>query len=142
VWTCSNKVHALDLKNNTWQQIGDLNMARDNHSSCSVGEMIFVVCGDQDLAKLNSIEMLDYGYNKESTWQLIKIEGLTPRISPLVSALTDVSILIMGGFDGREHLSDAFIYDFCGQNIRQVIKQGSLKFMCQSNTIKTANGEV
>ena len=111
-WGCSNKTHVLDLKQKRWFHIANLNHAREHHSSFCIEDYVFVICGDQDFSKLNSIEMLDYRYSSMRVWELIVLDTVTPRYCPVACPLTENRILIMGGYDGQNYLKDAHVIEF------------------------------
>ena len=55
----SAKVHTLDTTRWEWEQLPDLNIARYNHSSTSLGEAAYVACGvSKNDGFLNSVERL------------------------------------------------------------------------------------
>lgn len=108
----SDEVHSLDLKNKKWRRVARLNIARDNHSSCTIGDLIFAICGEYNCTQLNSVEMLDYSKPAKSrAWVLIEIEAMIGRTNPAVCPVSDIEILIMGGHDGLEMLSDAWLFN-------------------------------
>ena len=59
------------IKNNKWRKEPDLAKLRSNHSSCSLGERVFVLFGDN--IDSNSIESLRVDSGQQ--WEVIK-EGL------------------------------------------------------------------
>ena len=85
--TASAKTFGLIVKEEKWERksLPDLNVARFNHSSCSVTseDQVYVACGEGDGGeKLASVEMFRLG---AEAWVLIDLPGLTPRVSPILS---------------------------------------------------------
>ena len=91
----------------------NLQKARYNHSCLAMKGKIYLVAGhdgNEDL--LSSIERLNVSGNA-SQWELIVLDQLSARITPMASALNDNQFLIAGGFDYRygRDFKDAFITD-------------------------------
>ena len=129
----------IDLNNNKWFRTSDLNQGRENHSSCCIGELIFVICGEESFKKLNSIEKLDFGYSSSRTWEKIELEQLTPRYCLVVCAISDKEILIMGGHDGESYLNDVHVYQHKTKTIEKK-SPSPLAFMSRGNVVKLQEG--
>ena len=86
-----------------------LNTPRMRHSSCVVGDSIFVVAGQTSgYKRLSSIEMLSmrlkgdlsFAFLRKS-WSQTNLNLLTPRRNPFVSAIGHNSLLIYGGYESE-----------------------------------------
>ena len=54
-----NAVERYDSMRDTWERFPSLNMARSMHSSCTIGNMLYVIGGrDSGSQEINSIEKL------------------------------------------------------------------------------------
>ena len=57
--TVSNKVHVYELKTEKWFRGPDMNIRRIYHSSCALGNSIYVICGTNNEGEsINTIESL------------------------------------------------------------------------------------
>ena len=100
----SEKVYALDTTRLKWEQLPDLNIARSNHSSTSLGDATYVACGYDDSGWLNSVERLRMGLSggeKSQCWSLIDIDQLTPRWDAVFSRIGRDELCILGGCASR-----------------------------------------
>ena len=69
----STDVYAFDLRNGTWitEKLPSLNLGRDLHDSCTLGDSIYVVHGSVDFMDPASIETLDMSKpESEQKWYL------------------------------------------------------------------------
>ena len=92
------EVSVFDLKIGTWKSLPCLNEARLFHSSCTIGQELYVFCGHDDGSRLlRSIEVLKLN-RPRALWQIInEIENLTERMAPLVCQVSQTDMLILGG---------------------------------------------
>ena len=108
-----NKVQRIDIELNIVEDLPDLNLARQKHASCSLGDAVYVFCGQADIqmdwlintGPVNSIEQLK-GADRPSDellgrlvkWTVIDLgEKFLPRIHPAVSRISANRIVIFGG---------------------------------------------
>ena len=80
-----------------------MNVARRNHSSCELGDSIYVFCGIIDKCRIiNTIEKIQVSleFKSERSWKLIQPDlSLFPARSDCLSiALNNKEILIFGGY--------------------------------------------
>lgn len=118
----------FDLKFNQWQEMSQLKFARQGHSSCYLGDYIYVCCGEGESGLLNSVERLrilqDHPSNQASQiWQLVPQQNFPSNFHPrqwlLTSPINDSEILIMGGHDGSWR-NDGFILNVETQKCEKV----------------------
>ena len=101
-----------------------MNIARQDHSGCALGDSLYVFGGACIIGRLNSIEkmvnvhaVISANSSKTSQWHLLNIaEANLPskRYHSIVTPLDRTRILILGGrFNAswREIKSDAFVVD-------------------------------
>jgi len=88
-------VIAFDTVTNSWQMPPQqMNQPRHSHSSCALGDRVYVFGGSDGHAKLDSVESFDV---KQNEWSLFSVEGFTSRIFPVVCPISPTEIVIMGG---------------------------------------------
>ena len=89
----------MDTTTWQWEKLPDLNIARMNHSSTSLGEATYVACGrGGDNGLLNSVERLSMDRTAESqAWTLIDTPQLTPREHTVFGQIYHDRLCIMGG---------------------------------------------
>ena len=87
-----------------WEILPELNVARYNHSSCTLGKTLYVLGGlDHDNEYVDSIEKLtnidEPELSKFSRWQLFQPNSFfyKPRIWPVFCALNKREMIILGG---------------------------------------------
>ena len=112
-------VERYDSIRDRWESLPELNYARMNHSSCTLGNTLYVIGGWDayfDYGARNSIEKLsnidvDIIYDSDTSefngfynhWQLIKpINSFRPRTCPAFCAWNKHEIIILGGVGGHE----------------------------------------
>ena len=68
----AQRCEMFNINMDSWWTVGDLNVPRHYHSSCSVGDgIVYVFCGIDDNEKyINSIEK--YDNDKPDSWVLIQ----------------------------------------------------------------------
>jgi len=71
----------------------------------------------------------------------VPTEVFTPRRNPLVTALNDSEIVIMGGTDGENCLSDVLVYDIDKKECQKVA-DGVFKFTSDNNQITLVGDKV
>ena len=81
-----------------------MNQARRNHSSCSLGDYIYVCCGEDNNDSFNSFERLNVvsflGGTQDTSWEPLQIEEnelLTPRSNCSMAAFGSNKIIVFGG---------------------------------------------
>ena len=95
-------MHALDTTSWKWEKLADLNIARCDHSSASLGEAAYVACGygGERIGYLNSVERLGMGVNdgeEVQAWTIINIHKLSVRKNPVFSQIGPDQLCILGG---------------------------------------------
>ena len=117
----------------------NLTLARYDHSSCTLGETLYVMGGDGQAS--NSIEKLDNitgpAPSAFSKWKLIQCaESFVPRSNAVFRAWNEREIVILGG-KGSNHnnLGDGWVFDTINDTMRQVLHPAanSLKFYSFDN---------
>ena len=68
-----------EICTDTWREAPSLNLARESHSSCTVGTRIYIVCGWSYQTDTDTIECLDVPAG--TGWELFRCanDALTPR---------------------------------------------------------------
>lgn len=94
----------------------DLQTPRRRHSSVAVDSYAFVFAGfDKNDEPINSIERLALGEGqgnaKDRQWKPFTIMGLTMRVYPLMVALDNSAILVVGGHKRKEYFPDGVVFD-------------------------------
>ena len=143
----SKLAFAFDLKTGKWHDdlLPMLNRPRENHSSCCLGDSLYAFCGSNESGYLRSIELLDLrqlklrrhsqndkcyvnssqsNRDKKSWTHLFELEALSPRRNAVLCQLSESSILIMGGYDATQLLSDAVIFDMETREAKIVVASG------------------
>ena len=102
-----DSVDIYDVHTDRWPTKAPcLNQARASHSSCALGNMLYVLCGRQKNRLLNSIECIDAQQlvTQSKTcpapqWTLIEIDptDFKPRVYELVAPLNSQELVILGG---------------------------------------------
>ena len=83
----------------------NLKKERYNHSSVSLGNYVYVICGkENDDIHLNSVEQLLFRTAEDGEilsmgpyWRLFTLKELTPRTLPLVCSVAPSTLVIYGG---------------------------------------------
>ena len=103
------------LQDDKWHNAPDLNVARSDNSSCSLGNYIYTFCGqDENYCNLRSIERLYaknlLASNYQVNWALFepKYDILTPRSGICVAVIDHRNIMLIGG---GAKLSDIYLFD-------------------------------
>ena len=106
-------VFLLDVKKKKWLQApspSQLTQPRIGHSSCATKTSAFVFGGQcSDRSYSNTFEQLSWSESERGEggialqlWTLTEIPGFIPRLEPLMFAISDYSVLILGGFNNKE----------------------------------------
>jgi len=109
-----------------------MNFGRSNHSSCCLGDNIYVFCGiGESNEPINSIEMLENAASEVLLGRLwVKINfsmrDFPPRWIPAVTAL-DNTIAVSGGFTTDEVgedgvMGDVILFDPINNNVDLKVK--------------------
>ena len=134
----------MDTTTWEWAALPDLNIARCNHSSTSLGDATYVACGysDENLY-LNSVERLEMGGSAESqAWSLIDMPQLTPRNYPVFSQIGPDQLCILGG-EGYRHgwyISDGVILNVKTQEVTVINPASEIEFECRSESFMEKQG--
>lgn len=137
---CLSSTERFDIENSYWEVLPPLSEARQGASACVHDGSVYVVCGlANDQVPLCSIEKLSEAFNpvgEIGQWERYDLTGtsLIPRWFPIVSALNQSEIAIMGGIgevDGETGvLSDVILFNVDSISTHQTVKnyQGLLAF--------------
>ena len=94
----SNKrqVSVFDLVKKQWSEAPPLNMDREHHASCIIGEKVYVIGG-----MLNPEFMESLRINQDRDWTSIRLPtGIqTKRIDAAVAVLNDNTVSVFGGLN-------------------------------------------
>ena len=98
-----DSVERYDCASDSWSLMPALNGNRHKHSSCALGNVIYVICGasgyNDELQ--NTIESLDTRLisSMAASWEIIEIahSELTPRAAVGVASLGKNKMVIFGG---------------------------------------------
>ena len=94
--------------------------SRMDHSSCSLGDYVYVIGGKDTSTYHDTIERANFGnYLNElcvnfGVWELLQpsqsyFERMSGRMHPLVAPLNDSEILILGGQNSLGFRDDGFV---------------------------------
>ena len=116
-----SSVDRFDIKHKKWEQMPQMNIARQGAGSCSFDGQVYVFCGaTNNYGILNSIEKLGSAGSTKSQiprWQLINVDEnlLMPRWNPAVCVLNSTEIVVMGGLANMDDevscLGDVVLYN-------------------------------
>ena len=114
-----DQAHSYNVTGTSIGELPKLNVARESHSSCVAGSHVYVFCGYNQAAILNSIEWLGVEHDQkgelssfDSQWGIQKVEDLRPRLAPVVSSLGQDSLLIYGGeVDTYSLIGNGLVWD-------------------------------
>ena len=91
-----------------------MNHGRHQHASCFLNNQAFVFCGysRSQTDGISTIESLDMNC-VQPTWQVIEIPDsiLKARCYPVVAAVSASQVVILGGYDASNYVSDAVMFD-------------------------------
>ena len=111
-----------------------MQLPRMKHECCTIGQTVYVFCGQAPKNKShseNSIESLElnfsryrglYSFASASEWQLLSLQNsMAPRRGLGVAQVSPTEIVMLGGLDasGRP-LKDFFIFDAQQMTVREV----------------------
>ena len=131
----TDSVLKFKLISNTFSEVCSLNVARLDHSSTSVGNIVAVFGGRTRSTYLDaSIEVLDVTCMPQPrTWQMVTSRAFTARMLPLVCPLNRSQIVISGGADDRHLLNDILVFDTTTNLVKKVAK-APFRFNCLNQT--------
>ena len=127
--SASTSLVIFDINSERWYQANDFKVARQHHSSCFLKTKLFLFGGcSDDMGRLSSIETMDVA-NNDQVWSIINdSRDFTKRTLPLVCAISETQIAIMGGWD-ISYYSDILIYDDQTKTTQKVMNT-SIGFDC------------
>ena len=77
--------------------------ARECHSSLVIRQQVFVFCGNDGRRNLNTVEIMDLCPRQgpmmtksDPVWEILT-PSIAPRQMPIVSAIDDALVMILGG---------------------------------------------
>ena len=125
----------------TWSMCSPMNGKRSNHSSCVLDKWIYVVCGQNQMGPINTIERLDArkivssgddGRSGNVKWEQIRIgqsqyDGddimLSPRFNVMVAPIGSNEIVILGGYScSGGYMGDGYILNIDCHVLEKVIQ--------------------
>ena len=113
-----------------------MNIDRNKHSSCALGNNIYVVCGYDNGKLLNSFERLDTRLIEAGVaeWHLISVsfDILTPRCEPALCALNSDKLIILGGYR-HGYCSDVVVFDERDMSCSVLVKRAPMEFWAFGN---------
>ena len=143
-----NSCVRYDVQKNQWEDMSFLNEGRMSHSSCFLGDKIYVFAGRNAQGLIDSIESLkitiDPTQQFTKNWKLIYEENeFEPREALLCAPLNESEIVIMGGYMNGENSSDIFIFNTVDRYIEPRDVKYVPKFRHYNNTcFKVAHNKV
>ena len=130
------------ITSDSWSDAPDLNVSRCCHSSCTLGDRVYVVGGFQYaiLRNLNSIEYINaedfLAHRDGSVWVQIEVDNSTlrPRNFCIFCPVSSREIVIMGGFnwDDERDLGDVLVFDTEDETFTRLAWDGG-RFKNQNN---------
>ena len=124
-----------------------MKQCRRDHSSCALGQSIFVFCGQVGIncEEDNSIEVL-YMNNPIKAWSLVEYENQNypSRNFPLVCPIGPKKIVIMGGWnlENRQRYDDVCIFDVKRNIMEKVINNYGIGFASYNPPVQVRPGLV
>ena len=122
-----NSVECYNIEKNEWVKAPSLNINRQMHSSCAIGNSVYVFCGiGYFKCSINSIEKLSNAtsVSTSSRWQVIfpNRDHLSPRVWPATCAINSQKILLLGGEvqSSKSKSNDAVIFDVRTETTQKV----------------------
>ena len=138
----TDECFAYLVEENTWIELPNLVMARESHSSCVLGNKVFVFGGHESRGILNAIEVLEQSCIDPAEvlmpWQLINTNfGIAPRMNALFCPIYERTLLVSGGFDSETYYSDCYYLDTETLQLTQMIEQNDENkgFSCLNATL-------
>ena len=115
-------------------------MARHSHSSCVLGNNLYVFGGKVGGGSTNSIEWCNVENDNEGFTMLV-LAMISPRCFAGMSILNDEELVIMGGAPGleREPLNDVWVFNKDKNSYAMAVKQSEGPgFMFKNNQLQTS----
>ena len=118
-----------------FSEIVAMNKPREDHSSSTLGNSVFVFGGLNTNGPMNSIERLKIAPDSIVTapkWDTIALDpGFAPRANPAVCAISSSKVLICGGSQQNKNLSDIWVVNAKTRTM-QKIANAPFGFHCLS----------
>lgn len=113
----THDVHVFDVRSAKWEKIvpdGEPPSARAAHAAAAVGNMVVIQggIGPHGLAD-NDLHVLDFSNIQRPKWHRVVVQGQCPgpRYAHTLCLVGNRFLVIVGGNDGRQTLSDAWALD-------------------------------
>ena len=91
-------VYGLDIREKKWTESAPMTQARRDHSSCCVGDHLYVMYGyNIKRGRLDSIESLDLRNKERASWQQVIVDELKMNATA-ICAINKSEIMILGGY--------------------------------------------
>ena len=120
-----------------------MNVPRYKHSSCSLHDRIYVVCGiNVDGDELKSIEFIGIRAGStgavlfvQKTWTKCDPDGLTPsRDGVLVAPIGESELLVYGGCDHKDNvLAEGIVYNIITKKTIKRVEQQEYSIISRCN---------
>jgi len=103
------EVFTFIIARNDWGKLTSMIKPRQNHSSCVLKTKVFYIGGtDHNMKRLTSVEWSDVISGERD---IIEAAFDVPRELPVVGAVSDSKLIIMGGIGDSGKLSDVLLFD-------------------------------
>ena len=141
-------VDRYDIANDRWSPSGavpPLNQKRHSHSSCTLGDFIYVCCGYDGSLFLSSIERLNVKALHASRlavpqdWaflclkQPLDSETFKGRRNTLFAPISDKDLIILGGMGKLGRMGSGYIVDIELMSMERVFDDMGFRFGTESN---------
>ena len=129
----SDLVGRYEIADDVWQEMPRLMVARCGHSSCAIGDSVYVLCGRTEHDFLNSIERLDTS-DLQAGWQLMQLSvgSLRPRDQSVCCALSLNEIVILGGRTTHDALlNDVVVFNTNTERCVTTVQKAHCAFKVQ-----------
>ena len=125
----TNAVVAYELADESTKTIQALNVPRSAHTSCILADKLFVFGGiDSSIAHIGLIEVLDIT-NLAKGWELIKEPPIPGGLRPLMTAINETELLMVGGMGSLGRQSSCYTYNTSDKSETHVTsKTGEMLF--------------
>ena len=113
--SCSELTSSYCIHEDQWKSEPDLKIARLKHSSCILGERIFVLGGEHEV----SVESLKVG--AAQLWEIIATSSqFGERRYPALAKLNQHQIVCFGGRRNLSYLSDGYVLDSRDNSVKMI----------------------
>ncbi|XP_071832565.1 uncharacterized protein [Apostichopus japonicus] len=125
--SCSNDLYIFSSVNKSWYEplvFGSKPKARSGHSATLLGDKLVIFGGWDAPVCFNDVHILDLGLMEFSSPDVSGAPP-SPRSWHAACPLSDNRVLIHGGYNGYQALSDAFVFSLDSLSWQQVTLNGT-----------------